>query len=52
MNHRNELIDKSPWEIKGLPKRPVKGGGLQTGMISGLGSGAKDLGSNLKDLFS
>ena len=48
----NELIEKSPWEIKGLPKRPVKGGGLQTGMISGLGSGAKDLGSNLKDLFS
>jgi hypothetical protein len=48
----NDLIDKSPWEIKGLPKRPVKGGGLQTGMISGLGSGAKDLGSNIKDLFS
>lgn len=42
------LIDKSPWEIKGLPKRPVKGAGLQFGMVSA----AKDLGSNVKDVFS
>ena len=42
------LIDKSPWEIKGLPKRPVKGGGLQFGMVSA----AKDFGSNVKDVFS
>jgi hypothetical protein len=42
------LIDKSPWEIKGLPKRPAKGAGLQLGMIGA----AKDLGSNVKDIFS
>lgn len=42
------LIDKSPWEIKGLPKRPVKGAGLQLGMLSV----AKDLGSNVKEVFS
>ena len=44
----NQLIDDSPWEIKGLPKRPVKGGGLQFGMISQV----KDIGSNIKDVFS
>ena len=44
----NKLIDNSPWEIKGLPKRPVKGGGLQFGMISQV----KDIGSNIKDVFS
>lgn len=42
------LIDSSPWEIKGLPKRPVKGAGLQFGMLNA----AKDLGSNVKDVFS
>ena len=42
------LIDKSPWEIKGLPKRPVKGAGLQFGMVSAV----KDFGTNLKDVFS
>ena len=44
----NQLIDDLPWEIKGLPKRPVKGGGLQFGMISQV----KDVGSNIKDIFS
>ena len=44
----NSLIDSSPWEIKGLPKRPVKGAGLQMGMFSA----AKDFGSNVKDIFS
>jgi hypothetical protein len=44
----NNLIDGSPWEIKGLPKRPVKGGGLQFGMISQ----AKDIGSKIKEIFS
>lgn len=43
-----KLIDQSPWEIKGLPKRPVKGAGLQTGMFSTL----KDFGSNVKGIFS
>lgn len=42
------LIDSSPWEIKGLPKRPVKGGGLNFGILNV----AKDLGSNVKDVFS
>jgi len=42
------LIDNSPWEIKGLPKRPAKGGGLNFGMLNV----AKDLGSNVKDVFS
>jgi hypothetical protein len=42
------LIDKSPWEIKGLPKRPVKGAGLQFGMVSAV----KSFGSNVKDVFS
>jgi hypothetical protein len=42
------LIDKSPWEIKGLPKRPVKGAGLQFGMVSAV----KDFGSNVKGVFS
>ena len=48
----NNLIDNSPWEIRGLPKRPTGGKGIHTGMITGLGSGVKDLGSNLKELFS
>jgi hypothetical protein len=43
-----DLIDKSPWEIKGLPKRPVKGAGIQFGMFNA----AKDLGSNVKEVFS
>jgi hypothetical protein len=42
------LIDSSPWEIKGLPKRPVNGAGLQLGMVSAI----KDLGSNIKSVFS
>jgi hypothetical protein len=42
------LIEKSPWEIKGLPKRPIKGAGLQLGMM-GI---AKDFGSNVKEVFS
>ena len=42
------LIDNSPWEIKGLPKRPVKGAGLQFGMVAAM----KDLGSNIKGIFS
>lgn len=42
------LIDKSPWEIKGLPKRPVKGAGLQFGMAAA----AKDFGSNVKSIFT
>ena len=42
------LIDNSPWEIKGLPKRPVKGAGVQFGMLNAV----KDLGSNVKDVFS
>jgi hypothetical protein len=42
------LIDKSPWEIKGLPKRPAKGAGIQTGMFGTI----KDFGSNVKDIFS
>lgn len=42
------LIDKSPWEIKGLPKRPVKGAGLQFGMANAV----KDFGSNVKSVFS
>ena len=44
----NKLIDNSPWEIRGLPKRPVKGGGVQFGMISQI----KEFGSNVKDVFS
>ena len=44
----NALIDSSPWEIKGLPKRPVGGAGLQTGMFSAV----KEFGSNVKDIFS
>jgi hypothetical protein len=43
-----ELIDKSPWEIEGLPKRPAQSSGAQLGMLSI----AKDLGGNLKDVFS
>lgn len=42
------LIDNSPWEIKGLPKRPLKGAGIQFGMLNL----AKDLGSNVKEVFS
>jgi hypothetical protein len=42
------LIDKSPWEIKGLPKRPVNGAGLQFGMVSAV----KDFGNNVKGVFS
>lgn len=42
------LIANSPWEIKGLPKRPVKGGGLQFGMVGAI----KDTGSNIKGIFS
>jgi hypothetical protein len=42
------LIDKSPWEIEGLPKRPSKSAGAQLGMLN-IG---KDLGSNLKEVFS
>lgn len=42
------LIDKSPWEIKGLPKRPVQGAGVQFGMLSAV----KDFGSNVKEVFS
>ena len=44
----NNLIDSSPWEIKGLLKRPQKGAGIQTGMFST----AKEFGSNLKEIFS
>lgn len=47
----HSLIDKSPWEIKGLPKRSVKGAGLQIGMVTGLGSGAYKLGSNSEELY-
>jgi hypothetical protein len=42
------LIEKSPWEIKGLPKRPAKGAGVQLGVMSI----AKDFGSNVKEVFS
>jgi hypothetical protein len=42
------LIDKSPWEIEGLPKRPVGSSGAQLGMLSL----AKDTASNIKDIFS
>ncbi len=45
------LLEKSPWEIKGMPKRPVKGAGVNTGLFTSLGSGAKDLGSSVKDFF-
>ena len=43
-----DLIDKSPWEIEGLPKRPNKSSGAQLGMLSI----AKETGSNIKDIFS
>jgi hypothetical protein len=43
-----KLIESSPWEIKGLPKRPQKGAGIQFGMLKS----AKELGSNVKDIFS
>ena len=46
------LIDKSPWEIPGLPKRPTGGKGVHFGMLTGPGSSGKDLGANLRDLFS
>jgi len=42
----NKLIDDSPWEIKGLPKRPEKGAGLQ------MFSTVKEFGSNVKEIFS
>jgi hypothetical protein len=42
------LIEKSPWEIEGLPKRPVGSAGAQLGMLSI----AKDTASNIKDIFS
>lgn len=42
-----DLIDKSPWEIEGLPKRPVGSAGAQLGML-GI---AKDTASNVKDIF-
>jgi hypothetical protein len=42
------LIDKSPWEIEGLPKRPVGSSGAQLGMLSIV----KDTASNVKDIFS
>jgi hypothetical protein len=43
-----ELIDKSPWEIEGLPKRPNKSSGAQLGML-GL---VKGTGSDVADIFS
>ena len=42
------LIEKSPWEIEGLPKRPAGSSGAQLGMLSI----AKDTASNIKDIFS
>ena len=42
------LIEKSPWEIEGLPKRPVGSAGAQLGMLSIV----KDTASNIKDIFS
>jgi hypothetical protein len=44
----NKLIDNSPWEIKGLPKRPMTGAGIQTGMFTTV----KEFGSNVKEIFS
>jgi hypothetical protein len=43
-----DLIDQSPWQIEGLPKRPSKSSGAQFGMFSI----AKDTGSNINDIFS
>jgi hypothetical protein len=42
------LIEKSPWEIEGLPKRPNKSAGAQLGMIN-IATGTA---SNIKDIFS
>jgi len=42
------LIHGSPWEIKGLPKQPAKGGGPQFGMAAQVW----DIGSKVKDVFS
>lgn len=42
------LIKDSPWEIKGLPKRPQKGAGIQFGLLKGAG----ELGGNVKEIFS
>ena len=42
------LIKDSPWEIKGLPKRPQKGAGIQFGMLKG----AAEVGGNVQDVFS
>lgn len=43
-----DLIKDSPWEIKGLPKRPQKGAGIQFGLFKG----AAEVGGNVKDIFS
>jgi len=42
------LIDNSPWEIKGLPKRPAAGAGMNLGRIT---SPIKELGGNIKGIF-
>jgi hypothetical protein len=42
------LIEASPWEIKGLPKRPTKGAGIQFGMMKS----AKETGGNIAGIFS
>ena len=41
-------IDKSPWEIEGLPKRRVGSTGAQLGMLTI----AKDTATNIKDIFN
>ena len=43
------LIDKSPWEIEGLPKRPQGSSGAQLGTMF---SNIKGMAGNIKDVFS
>jgi hypothetical protein len=42
------LIKDSPWEIKGLPKRPQKGAGIQFGLVKN----TFEIGGNVKEIFS